>query len=83
MDAPNTLRGEITRDGPYHMAGPDTVSCGDYKAATCRQCGVVANPAHVSDGPKESLLVYCPVHCPKCIRYRQNLKNGEKEKREG
>jgi hypothetical protein len=80
MTAPDTPREKITRDGPYHSVSQwvgvsgkvytGTVDDGDHKPAKCRKCPTIANPAHVCDGPRGGLQVFCADHCPACIAFR-------------
>lgn len=73
MNAPNTRSQDIGRGAPYHNAGMGTVDSGDHTAALCRRCKTVADPAHVCDGPRDSLSVFCAAHCPKCTAFRAEL----------
>ena len=75
MNAPNTPRGEITREGPYHNVQGGTglaatVSDDKWGHAKCRKCKEVAAPAHVTN-LKASLAVWCEAHCPACIAFRK------------
>jgi hypothetical protein len=77
VNAPNTPGAEITLAGPYHNVQggsglASTVSAGDYTAAKCRKCKVVAAPAHVTDAGKTgALAVWCENHCPTCVAFRK------------
>lgn len=81
MNAPNTPRGEITRDGPYHSVYQNFgrpgahADNGKHEPANCRKCkpAKVADPAHVCDGPRMGLIVFCADHCPHCIAFRKIL----------
>ena len=78
MNAPNTPPGEIKNDAPYHMAGKGTVAGKDYKPENCRTCKPkkAAEPAHVCDGPRNSLRVFCAEHCPYCVKFRKENAGG-------
>lgn len=79
LNAPNTPGAEITRDGPYHQVSHNfghpgaTTDDGKHGAANCRKCkpAKIADPAHVCDGPRQGLYVFCADHCPKCIEFRR------------
>lgn len=80
MEAPDTPGKQITRFGPYHSVSrwtgatgrvyTSTVDSGDHTPSKCQKCKIIANPAHVCDGPRGSLQVWCTEHCPECLAFR-------------
>lgn len=88
MEAPDTPGKKITREGPYHSVSrwigasgriyTGTADAGDHTPAKCRKCKIVANPAHVCDGPRGGLQVWCSEHCPACVvfRYAMAVRRG-------